>query len=72
MRDCARGSAVMASSTGLQSAMKPAPKCTNCRGATRHYMRLIDPGTSRQRDLFRCETCGKHVWAGVILEAAAT
>jgi len=62
---------IMPSRDGTQSAMKAPPRCTACRGATRHYLHLVDPGTSRQRDLFRCETCGKHIWAGVAVESAA-
>ena len=39
---------------------------------TRHYLHLVDPGTSRRRDLFRCETCGKHIWTSVAAEPVAS
>jgi hypothetical protein len=38
------------------------PACAGCRSATRHRLRVPNPGTSRRYDVFECIDRGKLNW----------
>jgi len=43
----------------------PPPRCPKCGADTFHIMRIFDPATGRNHDLFECSACKANAWREV-------